>query len=138
MLVAVSMIAIAVRASTILALVPPGLFIVALFSRTNDVGRYIMAAGFAASEVAGLMMIVAIINRTTGMVPLLGGIGGSAMWFWWSRSPVAARFTLAAVVSIVITTVKPIVALAYAVLFIVAIFIHAMLSRKKLAPSACL
>jgi len=64
--------------------------------------QYILAAGLAASEVGGLMMIFGIIGLVTGVkswailvdVLLLLGLGA---WLWWKRSPVAAGFMLALV-----------------------------------------
>jgi len=63
-------------------------------------GRYIIAAGLAASEVGGLMMIFGVIGLAAGRkswailvdVLLLAGL---AAWLWWRRSLVAAGLTLA-------------------------------------------
>src|SRR5437879_3657424 len=64
--------------------------------------QYILAAGFAASEVGGLMMVWGIIGLATGVmswgilvdVVLLLGLG---VWLWWRKSPVAAGLMLALV-----------------------------------------
>jgi hypothetical protein len=63
--------------------------------------QYILAAGLAASEVGGLMMVFGIIGlpgvkswSILADVVLLLGLG---VWLWWRRSPIAAGLMLALV-----------------------------------------
>jgi hypothetical protein len=108
--------------------------------------RYVLAAGYAASEVGALMAVVSVIGLATGAtswmsIRIILPLVGLGIWLWWRRSPVAAVLMLALVgfeywQLAVSRPDSSWVRTFYPILFLVALVAHGKKAREPVATVA--